>query len=97
MIEKLHEWAYGPRKARRIPVDDGSPRYAEFMAHRLIRLAKTRERALRYLPEIIAIGRRLYDRGGLDRMLYVLFLIGATRPDLEHSIKKMWATYPDGW
>lgn len=58
----------------------------------MIKLVTSRDAVSGDLPEIRAIGRRLHDRGGTDRMRDLLFEVGETlgRPELERTIERTW-------
>lgn len=92
MIQKLREWLGDRGAVRDVPPDTGSTRYVEQMARRTIKLVTSRNGVPGNLPEIRAIGQRLHDRGGTDRMRDLLFEVGEThsRPDLEQTIGKAW-------
>ncbi|MEV7341398.1 hypothetical protein [Streptomyces sp. NPDC093544] len=93
MIQKLRSWLGGGRQTpREVPPDNGSTRYVEQLAKRMIKLVTSREGVPGNLPEIRAIGQRLHDRSGTDRMRDLLFEVGEThgRPDLEPTIARAW-------
>lgn len=92
MIQKLRTWFGGRQTSREVPPDTGSTRYVEQMARRMIKLVTSRAGVAGNLPEIRAIGQRLYDRSGTDRMRDLLFEVGEThkRPELERTIEQAW-------
>jgi hypothetical protein len=77
---------------KRIPTDNGSTRYVEEMAARLIELYGSPGGVSAHLREIRAIGERLNDRGGNDRMRDVTDELRAAHGgrDLERAIERAW-------
>lgn len=91
MLRKLRSWL-GGRQTKDVPPDNGTTRYVEQMAARLTELIRSPGGVSGNLSEIRAIGQRLNDRGGNDRMRDVTFEIRETHHsrDLERTIERAW-------
>jgi hypothetical protein len=92
LLKRLRGWLGGRQTTTDIPPDDGTNRYVEQMAARLTKLIRSSAGVSGNLPEIRAIGQRLHDRGGNDRMRDLIFEIREIdhRRDLERTIERAW-------
>lgn len=72
-----------------MPPDDGSTRYVEEMAARLVTIHRTHRGFGAALPEVRGIGQRLSDRGGNDRMRDVVHELMDSRT-LARELENAW-------
>lgn len=73
----------------KVPPDDGSTRYVEEMAARLVTIHRTHRGFGAALPEVRGIGQRLSDRGGNDRMRDVVHELMDSRT-LARELENAW-------
>jgi hypothetical protein len=92
VLRKLRRRIGRGRASAQVPPDTGTTRYLEEAAGRMVALLTSRGGAEGNLPEIRAVGRRLHERGGTDRMRDLLFEVAEVRrrPDLERVIERAW-------